>query len=482
MNAESSSFRDPENAAFSHDGRWYRVASNHSAEALRHLLGSPTYRELVADSAVVEFEEVSGQPAADLLEVYRSRAVRPPDADARVFRVESLDVITYPWEWPNSLLQIAGLHTLMLRERLLEIGLDLKDASAFNIQFRGMRPALVDVGSIEFWRPNPSWNAARQYVEHFINPLAVGSGAKVTASEAWELSRRRGLRSEVARQLMPRRLRRRPSLWVLQASTKPVADQAPVETKYSKQAKERPDLAMKATLSLTKRLAKQTRRLTAGGHTTTWHDYGTRDHYGSDDLQRKVNLSHDFIGQHPGRERLVLDVGGNDGLTGAYLARNASAKMIVMDADAGALDVLSRGAGETPELVDSITPVLADMTQLTAASGLLDREFSSFTDRIRPSAVLCQAVLHHIVITQGIPMPFAVAALAQFGAPVLVEFANEDDPKVGVLLAQIPNWSGDYSTGALMEALERHFHDVEIAGHTSPTRVVVVTGEPKGQA
>ena len=105
----------------------------------------------------------------------------PAADDLAVFSVEPVDVVTYPWEWPNSLLESAALLTLDLRARLLGLGLDLKDASAFNVQFRGMRPVFIDLGSIERWRPNPSWNASRQFIEHFINPLAVGSGDRVTA-------------------------------------------------------------------------------------------------------------------------------------------------------------------------------------------------------------------------------------------------------------------------------------------------------------
>ena len=59
-------------------------------------------------------------------------------------------------------------------------------------------PVFLDLGSVEEWRPNPSWNASRQFIEHFVNPLAVGSGDRVTAADAWELGRHRGLRSVLA--------------------------------------------------------------------------------------------------------------------------------------------------------------------------------------------------------------------------------------------------------------------------------------------
>ena len=469
----SASFRDPENAAVRVDGSWYRIALPSSAEALRVLRASTLYEDLIREGALVAYGEVSGEQAAGVLSAYAAQSGRSLPADVAVFAVESVDVVTYPWEWPNSLLAAAAHRTLDLRRRLLAIGLDLKDASAFNVQFRGMHPVFIDLGSVETWRPNPSWNASRQFIEHFINPLAVGSGDRVTAADAWQLARHRGLRSEVARQLLPKRRRRSLSLLLLQATTRPVENNKPSESKYADQATRNPDLARNATLSLTKRLAKQVDRLSGGKHATTWVDYGTRGHYGSDDLTRKSDFAAGFIAAGDGRSRLVLDVGGNDGFTATHLVRHADARVLVMDADAGALDVLHDGASQVADLSDRITPLLGDLTNLTPASGLLDHEFAAFTARIRPSAVICQAVLHHVVITQGVPMPFAVDALAAFGAPVQIEFATEDDEKSRLLVSQIPNWSGDYSTEALLAALRSRYANVEVMGTTSPTRVVV---------
>lgn len=469
----SASFRDPENAAFRANGTWYRIAAPASADALRTLRSSDLYRELVDEGALVSFEELDGPAADEVLAAYGAESGRPAPEGARVFAVESIDLVTYPWEWPNSLLAAAANLTLDLRRRLLGIGLDLKDASAFNVQFRGMGPVFIDLGSVEAWRPNPSWNASRQFIEHFINPLAVGAGERVTAADAWELSRHRGLRSEAARQLLPKKRRRSLSLLLLQATTRPVENNKPSESKYADQASKNPDLARNATLSLTKRLAKQVAKLSGGRHATTWVDYGTRGHYGSDDLTRKSDFAAAFLAAADGRNRLVLDVGGNDGFTATHLVRHADARAIVMDADAGALDVLHDGASRVPDLAGRITPILGDLTNLSPASGLLDREFAAFIARVRPSAVFCQAVLHHVVITQGVPMPYAVDALAAFGAPLQIEFATEEDEKSRLLVSQIPNWSGDYSTESLLSALRARYANVEVVGTTSPTRVVV---------
>jgi len=93
---------------------------------------------------------------------------------------------------------------------------------------------------------------------------------------------------------------------------------------------------------------------------------------------------------------------------------------------------------------------------------------------------LCQAVLHHVVITQGVPLPLAVAALARFAAPIQIEFADVDDEKVRLLIGQIPNWQGDYSQRTLVDSLHDHYEQVSVVGHTSATRVVIEAFHPRG--
>ena len=475
------SFRDPENFAYEIGGRWFRIAGPASAEALRTLRTSVVYERLTGEGKLIGFDEVDAATAREAHEAIRTNSRHRTIEDPVVFEVETVATVTYPWEWPNGVLAAAGLLTVEIREALLDIGLDLKDASAFNVQFRGSTPVFIDLGSVEPWRPNPSWNASRQFIEHFINPLAVGYAETVSAADAWKLSRERGVRSSVARSLMPRKLKRRAGLAVLQASTRPVARNKPSEVKFEEQASEDSALALRATRSLTNRLRKNVQRLTGGVHSTTWSDYGSRDHYSADDLDRKAEASRAFVEAcQVGSGGLVLDIGGNDGFTAqAIAAGSQDLEVVVLDPDSGALDRLSgRLAGS--QAAERIMALVGDLTNLTPASGLLDTEFLAFTDRIRPSAILCQAVLHHVVITQGVPLPLAVAALARFAAPIQIEFADVDDEKVRLLIGQIPNWQGDYSQPTLVDSLRDHYEQVSVVGHTSATRVVIEAFHPRG--
>lgn len=51
----------------------------------------------------------------------------------------------------------------------------LKDASAYNVQFRGARPVFIDTLSFERHPEGTPWMAYRQFREHFLVPLLLVS-------------------------------------------------------------------------------------------------------------------------------------------------------------------------------------------------------------------------------------------------------------------------------------------------------------------
>ena len=61
--------------------------------------------------------------------------------------------------------------------------MSLKDASAYNIQFRGGRPVLIDTLSFERYREGEPWVAYRQFCQHFLAPLALMSHTDVRLSQ-----------------------------------------------------------------------------------------------------------------------------------------------------------------------------------------------------------------------------------------------------------------------------------------------------------
>jgi len=81
--------------------------------------------------------------------------------------------VSYPYEWPFSMLRDAALLQLELGRRALAVDLTLKDASSYNVQWRGATPVFIDVGSFERLRPGEPWAGYRQFCMLFLYPLML---------------------------------------------------------------------------------------------------------------------------------------------------------------------------------------------------------------------------------------------------------------------------------------------------------------------
>src|SRR5215218_5147750 len=82
----------------------------------------------------------------------RRARVIPRPRESRVHHAR-MPFVSYPYEWPFSMLKDAALLQLELNQRALGGGLALKDATPYNVQWRGARPVFIDVGSFERLRP-----------------------------------------------------------------------------------------------------------------------------------------------------------------------------------------------------------------------------------------------------------------------------------------------------------------------------------------
>ena len=89
--------------------------------------------------------------------------------------------ISYPYEWAFSALKDAALLTLDVQLRALNHDMQLKDASAYNVQFDGCRPLLIDTLSFERLEVNKPWKAYGQFCRHFLAPLALMAKTHIDA-------------------------------------------------------------------------------------------------------------------------------------------------------------------------------------------------------------------------------------------------------------------------------------------------------------
>src|SRR5688500_8711569 len=127
------SFRDPSGVVFRNGEELYRQVNRCYADDYEHLVSSGLASNLIKSGHLIPHEEVES-----------AAAISSPTA-YRVLRPERVPFISHPYEWCFSQLRDAALLTLRIQSVALEHGMTLKDASAYNVQFRGSSaPVFID--------------------------------------------------------------------------------------------------------------------------------------------------------------------------------------------------------------------------------------------------------------------------------------------------------------------------------------------------
>ena len=155
-----ASFRDPSGFVFLRRGDLYRQVNREYAAQYDRLMDSGLYTLLVEKGLLIPHAEPAEAP-------------EDPDRAYKVLCPERVPFVSYPYEWCFSALKQAALATLEIQRHALAHGMVLKDASAYNIQFIGTRPVLVDTLSFEIYREGEPWVAYHQFCKHFLAPLAA---------------------------------------------------------------------------------------------------------------------------------------------------------------------------------------------------------------------------------------------------------------------------------------------------------------------
>ncbi len=83
--------------------------------------------------------------------VVQNRLVPFDIVDAFTVVSPRMEFISYPSEWCDSQIFDAGQVTLQLQKEAVETGFDLKDASAWNVLFRGTDPIFCDLLSFSIY-------------------------------------------------------------------------------------------------------------------------------------------------------------------------------------------------------------------------------------------------------------------------------------------------------------------------------------------
>ena len=368
-------------------------------------------------------------------------------------RHERVPFVSYPYEWTFSMLKDSALLQLRLTREALASNVALKDATPYNVQWKGTRPVFIDIGSFARARDGEPWLGYRQFCMLFLYPLLL-EAYKGIPFQPWLRGSLEGIHPADARAALRGRDTWRPGV------LKHVALHANLERRHASGERDvRRELReagfdkslVEANL---KGLEKLVSKLRPPGGATEWSDYVATCSYSDEDTRAKEEFVRRAVRRVP--RDLVWDLGCNDGRY-SRIAADGSRYTLALDADRGVVERLYRAlVGEGTQM---ILPLLGDLADPSPGIGWRGLERLPLAGRGRPDVTLALALVHHLTISRNIPLQDLIAWFADLGGELVVEFPDRTDPMVKRLLARKhdgahPDYTRDDFERALGERFE----------------------------
>jgi ribosomal protein L11 methylase PrmA len=440
QNNLASSFRDPSGFMFRRDGTLYRQVNKQYQAEYDKLTQAGLLDELTLQGLLIHTEEVDVKPVL-------------PEFAYKILKPTELPLISYSYEWSFSQYKDAALATMEIQKRAYAKGFALKDASAYNIQFNEGRPVFIDTLSFESYKEGEPWVAYKQFCQHFLAPLALMSQVDIRLSQLMRVYID-GIPLDLASKLLP-------------GSTKfnlglnlHIHTHASAQLKYADKPVAKKEvkgqMGRNAFLGLMDSLESTIKGLTLKGVKTEWAEYYDATNYSDSSLAEKGKQVDTYLTRI--KPSTVWDLGANTG----YFSRIASDKgffTAAFDIDPMAVEQAYQVMKEKKEKY--ILPLVLDLTNPSPAIGWQNTERDSFLQRGPVDCVMALALIHHLSISNNVPLPVLAQFFASVSRYLIIEFVPKEDSQVERLLATREDIFPNYNIQGFEAAFTTLFNILE---------------------
>ncbi len=410
-----ASYRDPSGFVFRRHGSVLRQINPCYRADYDHLITSGLYDESTSAGMLLPHEEAPLDWRLD------ERAYK-------VLRPVQLPFVSYPYEWSFSQLRDAALLTLKIERLALKKGMTLKDASAYNVQMFEGRPVLIDTLSFERYEERQPWVAYRQFCQHFLAPLALMSRTDIRLNQLLRIYID-GVPLDLASSLLPWRTKLSLSLGLH------IHAHARCQQKHAHAAggeKSKGSFSRRQFETILAGLESAVSDLRWNTGYTEWADYyAANNNYGDAGLETKEQLVKQLLGQI--QPRTVWDLGANDGRFSRIAAQCGAETVVAWDIDPTCVEHNYRQVVALRET--SLHPLLLDLTNPSPGVGWANAERTSFAGRGPADAVLALGLIHHMAISNNVPLAKLAETFAALSDWLMLEWVPKEDSQVQKLLA-----------------------------------------------
>jgi ribosomal protein L11 methylase PrmA len=185
---------------------------------------------------------------------------------------------------------------------------------------------------------------------------------------------------------------------------------------------------------------------------TEWGDYYDSTNYSRQAFDHKSQLIQEFVARV--QPHTAADLGSNTGVFSRLAASNG-AMVVSADIDPAAVEKNYRDMREKKE--QNLLPLVLDLTNPSAGIGWANAERDSFASRGPFDMVMALALVHHLAISNNVPLPEVAAFLRSLGQWLVVEFIPKEDSQVRRLLSSRKDIFPSYHQQGFEEAFTSCF-------------------------
>jgi hypothetical protein len=106
---------------------------------------------------------------------------------------------------------------------------------------------------------------------------------------------------------------------------------------------------------------------------------------------------------------------------------------------------------------ENLLPLLLDLTNPSPDLGWHNQERVSLSKRCSADMLFALALVHHLAITNNVPLDLIAGYMADLGNWLVIEFVPKDDPQTQKLLASRVDIFEDYTQKGFEEAFRTYY-------------------------
>ena len=432
---DPGSFRDPSGIVFKCKNKIYRQINPCYRLQYDFFMSSNLYNNLVQEKLLIAHKKVDRTGIDD-----RAYLILEP---------EIIPFISYPYEWCFEQLKDAALTTLRIQRQALDHGMILKDASSYNIQFMRGKAVHIDTLSFDFYKEGEPWVAYGQFCKHFLAPLFLMVYTDVRLLQLLRLYID-GIPLNLASKLL--------------GGKGGFATKAHI--KWHAKSIERNSLAgssgqvSKRNLTINKykmtalidSLINIVSKLKLLDKQTEWGDYYNRTNYTDLAAERKTSIVSNYLKKIS--PSVTWDFGANDGTYSRLALLTEDSFIAAFDIDHAAVE---RNYTAVKYSGENMLPLQFDLTNPSPSIGFACRERGSIDSRQKPDCIILLAMIHHLAISNNLPLCIIAEWLASLCDSLIIEFVPKSDSQVQVLLATRDDIFPNYNIEGFEKAFGEYF-------------------------